>query len=119
MGDAAIREVFEETAVKTEFKSMISMRHAHGGMFGCSDMYNIILLKPLTTEITQCSRELTDCAWMDIEKFLNADDVHSLNKSFVQKYLDYIKNNVVIGLKKAKHPVTNKDYCMYSVNTDS
>jgi ADP-ribose pyrophosphatase YjhB (NUDIX family) len=34
IADAAIREVFEETGVKTEFVTMLSFRHLHNFRFG-------------------------------------------------------------------------------------
>lgn len=34
IADAAIREVFEETGVKTEFVTMLSFRHLHNYRFG-------------------------------------------------------------------------------------
>ena len=36
---AAVREVLEETGVKTEFVSILGIRHGHGVAFGKSDMF--------------------------------------------------------------------------------
>ncbi|CAD7688774.1 unnamed protein product [Nyctereutes procyonoides] len=43
IGDTAFREVFEETGIKSEFKSLLSIlqQHANPGAFGKSDMYII------------------------------------------------------------------------------
>jgi|TARA_B110000977_G_scaffold191450_1_gene263588 8-oxo-dGTP pyrophosphatase MutT (NUDIX family) len=43
--DAAVREVFEETGVRTEFHSILGIRHGHNAPFGKSDMFFLVSLK--------------------------------------------------------------------------
>ena len=43
--DAAIREVLEETGVRTEFVSILGIRHGHKIAFGKSDMFFLVALK--------------------------------------------------------------------------
>lgn len=77
IGDAAIREVFEETNIKSEFQFLISLRHTHHGMFDCSDIYFIVGLKPLSAEVVKCSREIAECEWMQVllqDEFMHMDD---------------------------------------------
>eukprot|EP01064_Diplonema_japonicum_P019983 TRINITY_DN2894_c3_g1_i2.p1 TRINITY_DN2894_c3_g1~~TRINITY_DN2894_c3_g1_i2.p1 ORF type:complete len:135 (+),score=13.45 TRINITY_DN2894_c3_g1_i2:343-747(+) len=60
----AVREVFEETGIKTEFKSILAFRHSHGLSHGRSDLYFVCLLSPLSTTIVRCPQELSDAAWL-------------------------------------------------------
>jgi ADP-ribose pyrophosphatase YjhB (NUDIX family) len=43
---AAVREVQEETGIKTKFVSLLGIRHAHNGRHSCSDMYIVCLMTP-------------------------------------------------------------------------
>ena len=63
---AAAREVMEETGVEAKFDSLLAFRHMHGSAHGCSDFYFICLMRPLSTQIRMCTRELTDCRWMPV-----------------------------------------------------
>lgn len=63
---AVVREVFEETSVKTEFQSIICFRHFHGAMFGASDLYFVARLKPLSTTITIDPTEIDEARWMPV-----------------------------------------------------
>ncbi|XP_038203286.1 nucleoside diphosphate-linked moiety X motif 6 isoform X2 [Arvicola amphibius] len=68
-GDTAVREVFEETGVKSEFRSLLSIRqqHRHPGAFGKSDLYLICRLQPCSFAINFCQQECLKCEWMDLE----------------------------------------------------
>jgi 8-oxo-dGTP pyrophosphatase MutT (NUDIX family) len=66
IGDAAVREVWEETSVKSELQFLISLRHTHHGMFKCSDIYFVVGLKPISDEINRCKREIAACKWMKV-----------------------------------------------------
>ncbi|XP_049994245.1 nucleoside diphosphate-linked moiety X motif 6 isoform X1 [Alexandromys fortis] len=69
IGDTAVREVFEETGVKSEFRSLLSIRqqHRHPGAFGKSDLYLICRLQPRSFTINFCRQECLKCEWMDLE----------------------------------------------------
>ncbi|XP_071444003.1 alpha-latrotoxin-Lg1a-like [Hetaerina americana] len=65
--DAAIREVIEETSVKTSFNTVVAYRHTQTGLqFGCSDLYFIVSLSPLSKEIKKCDHEIAACEWMKV-----------------------------------------------------
>jgi len=64
---AAVREVKEETGVDTEFRSIVAFRHGHNFNFGCSDIYIIVALKPLSSTINKCDKELSACQWMPLQ----------------------------------------------------
>ncbi|XP_039176103.1 nucleoside diphosphate-linked moiety X motif 6 isoform X2 [Crotalus tigris] len=68
IGNTAVREVFEETGITSEFKSILSMRQQHGqpGAFGKSDMYIICRLEPSSFRINFCQQECLRCEWMDL-----------------------------------------------------
>ncbi|NWI62186.1 NUDT6 protein, partial [Todus mexicanus] len=70
IGDTAVREVFEETGIKSEFKSILSIRqqHNHPGAFGKSDMYIICRLEPSSFTISFCQQECLRCEWMDLQE---------------------------------------------------
>ncbi|XP_039234308.1 nucleoside diphosphate-linked moiety X motif 6 isoform X2 [Pipra filicauda] len=72
IGDTAVREVFEETGIKSEFKSILSIRqqHQHPGAFGQSDMYIICRLQPSSFNISFCQQECLSCEWMDLEELV-------------------------------------------------
>ncbi|XP_044158141.1 nucleoside diphosphate-linked moiety X motif 6 isoform X2 [Bufo gargarizans] len=70
IGATAVREVLEETGIKSEFESLLSIRqqHNHPGAFGKSDMYIICRLKPLSYNIHFCPQECLRCEWMDLKE---------------------------------------------------
>lgn len=113
--DAAIREVHEETHISTEFESILTLRHAHGGVFDCSDIYIVVSLRPLNEDIEKCEREIDECKWMDIDEYLNHPDIHELNKFQLQKFLEYKKSNLKINCYHGVHQILKKPYTLYSV----
>ncbi|XP_077156488.1 nucleoside diphosphate-linked moiety X motif 6 isoform X2 [Paroedura picta] len=76
IGNTAIREVFEETGIKSEFKSLISIRqqHRHPGAFGKSDMYIVCRLEPRSFNITFCQQECLRCEWIDLADLAKTKD---------------------------------------------
>ncbi|XP_077433478.1 nucleoside diphosphate-linked moiety X motif 6 [Vanacampus margaritifer] len=76
IGVTAVREVLEETGVRSEFRSLLSIRqqHNHPGAFGVSDMYVICRLSPLSYDIHFCTHECERCEWISLaELALTAD----------------------------------------------
>lgn len=78
--DAALREVFEETGIKCEFQSILTLRQGHNGIFGCSDIYVVVNLKAVNEDIKKCDREIAECQWMNIEEYLSHPHIHELNR---------------------------------------
>ncbi|XP_019872061.1 uncharacterized protein LOC109600357 isoform X2 [Aethina tumida] len=113
--DAAIREVFEETNIKTTFETVLTFRHTHHVMYDCSDIYTVVSLKPTTYDIAKCEREILDCKWMNVDQYLEHPKVHELNRFFVQKYLEYKKNDLKIDCFHGFHMIVNKPYTIYHV----
>ncbi|XP_031352463.1 nudix hydrolase 10 isoform X2 [Photinus pyralis] len=111
--DAAIREVYEETHISTEFHSMLTMTQAHERMFGCSDLYFIVSLIPTSTDIEKCDREISECQWMKIDEYLDHDSVTELNKFFIKTYLNYKSNCITINCKHGIHSLLKKAYTVH------
>jgi len=118
---AAVREVFEETGIETEFRSIVAFRHAHQFNFGCSDIYIIVLLKPISSDIKQCTRELADAKWMPVQEYANHELVHDTNRHFINKYIEAKGTGTSIGLTEVELKI--KDFVrrqnIYSLNFDS
>lgn len=81
---AVVREVWEETAVQTEFHSLVGVRHAHVNRFGKSDLYFVCHLTPLSEEIQLQESEVAECIWMPVERFLQHEEVSAFNRNFVE-----------------------------------
>lgn len=113
--DAAIREVEEETGITAQFESILSFRHGHHGMFGCSDIYFVVNLKAVTTDIKRCEREIAECQWMDIDEYKDHPHIHELNRFFVQKLLHHKKHNIKIDCYHGIHELLQKPYTLYSL----
>jgi len=94
---AAIREIKEETGVETEFQSIIAFRQSHQMNFGCSDLYFIVCLKPTSSEIKMCTREISKCEWMPLEEYANHELVHTTNRHIAKQYMKCKQNKVAIG----------------------
>ncbi|XP_072381265.1 uncharacterized protein [Diabrotica undecimpunctata] len=113
--DAAIREVYEETNIKTKFESVLALRHGHGGMFACSDIYITVHLKAVTVDIEKCDREILESKWMDVTEYLEHPHIHELNKFFVKKYLEYEKRGIKVNCFHGIHQILKKPYTVYSI----
>ena len=78
---AAIREVWEETGIKTSYSGMLGFRHSHNILFGRGDLYFICKLEALTHEIT-VDDEVEDARWMDIAE-LRAQNKNPLTEEII------------------------------------
>lgn len=75
IGATAVREVFEETGVRSEFRSLLSIRQQHDlpGAFGMSDMYIICRLGPLSYDIDFCTQECLRCEWLELAELAETE----------------------------------------------
>ncbi|XP_074194646.1 nucleoside diphosphate-linked moiety X motif 6 isoform X2 [Rhinolophus sinicus] len=76
IGDTAVREVFEETGIQSEFRAVLSIRqqHAQPGAFGKSDMYIICRLQPRSLTIRFCQHECLRCEWMELSELASIEN---------------------------------------------
>ncbi len=86
--NAVIREVLEETGVRTRFDALVCFRHWHGYRYGKSDIYFVCRLHPLSEDITMQEEEIEDCRWLPVDDFLGSEEVSVFNKSIVTAALD-------------------------------
>lgn len=114
-GETAIREVYEETGIKTEFVSILALRHHHKFQFGCSDIYIVCHLKPLNLQIKQCEHEIFDCKWMKIDEFKKHEEVSKLNRLFIEAYENSQRNKVAIGHSEVFSPFTKQNQTVYHI----
>lgn len=85
ISQAVEREVFEETGIKVEFESIVSLGHFLPAQFGESNLYVISLAKPLSTKIDiKDEDEILEARWMDVDEYLSREDVLPYNKAIVK-----------------------------------
>jgi ADP-ribose pyrophosphatase YjhB (NUDIX family) len=70
IGQAAEREVFEETGIRAKFEKLLAFRQAHNVLFGKSDLFFLCVLSPLTTDIQAQEVEIHACEWKEPEALL-------------------------------------------------
>ncbi len=98
ISQALKREVFEETGIKIELESIISLGHFFPSQFNQSNLYVVCSAKALSSEINIIdSDEIIDAKWMDLDDYFNCENIHIYNKNIVK---NSIKNN---GLKLETH----------------
>ncbi|ESO97916.1 hypothetical protein LOTGIDRAFT_103505, partial [Lottia gigantea] len=95
LADTGVREVFEETGIKTEFVSLLCFRHQHQYRFDCSDIYFVCLLKPIGGKINPCQQEIAQCTWMNIEEYIKLPDLTETLKHITQCYLNITENGSI------------------------
>lgn len=98
ISSALEREVLEETGIKVEFQSIISLGHFYPHQFHKSNLYVLCIAKPKTLEINiQDTNEIIDAKWVKISKYLEDESVLAYSKAVVLAALEYQ------GFKLANH----------------
>uniref|UniRef100_R4G3B8 Putative nudix hydrolase fgf-2 n=3 Tax=Rhodnius TaxID=13248 RepID=R4G3B8_RHOPR len=115
IAEAAIREVLEETNIRTEFEGLVTFRHSLKAVFSCSDIYFIVCLKPLNFNIIKQKEEVEEVVWMDVSEFFHHPQVHEMNKNIVRKCLQARKNGSRITKEVMLHPITGIPQAIYSI----
>lgn len=87
LADGVVREVFEETGIRTTFGGLLGMRHHHRGHFGASNIYAVFLLSPLTFDISVDGDELAKAMWLSAEEYLALEDIGPFNRRAVEAAL--------------------------------
>jgi 8-oxo-dGTP diphosphatase len=81
--DGVIREIYEETGIRTQFEYLVCFRHWHGYRFGKSDIYFVSRLSPLNHEIEPQEEEIQECLWMPVQEYLDSEYVGVFNRRIV------------------------------------
>lgn len=95
--DAVIREVMEETHIKTVFQGIVGFRHYHKGQFATSNLYFLCHLVAQSEHIIACEREIGLAQWMKISDYLSCASVMPFNKNMLEATLrgDYLKRRQI------------------------
>ena len=83
-----VREVLEETGVRTQVEALVCFRHWHEYRFGKSDIYFVCRLSPLNLDISIQEEEIEECLWMPVDDYLNSKDVSLFNKLIVHTAIE-------------------------------
>jgi len=86
--EGVMREVLEETGVRTRFENLVCFRHWHGYRYGKSDIYFVCRLSPLNHDISKQDEEIEECLWMPVDDYLNSDYVGIFNRHIVRAALN-------------------------------
>ena len=93
------REVLEETGIIVEFESIISLGHFYPHQFHKSNLYILCTAIPKSYEIDiQDCHEVIDAKWVDINEYLNDEEV-----------LDYSKAIVIAAIKSKGFSRANQE----------
>jgi ADP-ribose pyrophosphatase YjhB (NUDIX family) len=84
IADGAIREVFEETGIETQFENLVCFRHWHGYRYGQSDIYFVCRLTPITHTIVKQDSEIHDARWLPVKEFLSRESVSIFHRRIVE-----------------------------------
>lgn len=87
LAGGAVREVHEETGIRTEFQGLLSLRHHHRGQFGASNIYAVCMLRPLDFEIRIDRAEIGKASWTPVDEYLASTEVGVYNKRVVRAAL--------------------------------
>lgn len=90
-GDAAIREVFEETNIKSRYIRLLAMRHSHAQQFGRSNLYVLCLLEALNTDI-KVDSEIAEAKWESISTFRKEYSMSPLVQCITDLAQNYLTN---------------------------
>lgn len=102
VGEAAEREVREETGVLTTFKGVVAIREKKDYNFGRNDIYLVCLLEPKTKEIHMDEVEIAKCRWIDIEEWATHEFSVGIQELICKLAQDMIKTYQA-NKKDSKH----------------
>lgn len=89
ISQALKREIFEETGIKIELESVVSLGHFSPAQFGESNLYVVCTAKALSTKIDILdSHEILEAKWIDMDDFYDCEEIHLYNKTMVKTALE-------------------------------
>ena len=124
-------QIREETGIDTKFRSIVAFRHGHNFNFGCSDIYIVVALQPLSETIHADQKEIAKCQWMPLKVSFSTlfmdrpmlQDyavhplVHATNRHFAEKYQESQDSGASIGLTEIELRIKDfvRQQTIYSV----
>ncbi|CAK0827185.1 unnamed protein product [Prorocentrum cordatum] len=126
LGDAAVREVLEETGVRTAFECVATVRESHSGRFGCTDLYAICVLRldgsygGEAPEPAPQESEIAAAEWRDLGAFLESRYYQkglygSLLKTAADVALRRRRGEEDLGVKRTRMRAGRKEESVYYV----
>ncbi|KAI8495328.1 Nucleoside diphosphate-linked moiety X motif 6 [Branchiostoma belcheri] len=117
-GETAVREVFEETGIQSEFQSILTIRQLHNypGAFGKSDLYIVCRLRALGHVIDHCTEEIIGCKWMDVSELATSQSTSLISTHVARLVLYGFRegfDKVDIGMKELPAVFRNMTYKLY------
>lgn len=106
-----MREVEEETNIKTQFESFVGFRHHHQGQFSTSNIYAVCRLKPLTFDIKIQQSEIADARWFPIDEYLGDKKISAYNKSIL---VNALKHPGLKSIKLKDYMNSEDDYEIFA-----
>lgn len=89
LSQAVTREIAEETGVKVQLESVVSLAHFSPGQFNESNLYIVCKAKSLTRDIAIAdTTEIIEARWINIRHYLALDEVSPLNKKLVSNAMN-------------------------------
>lgn len=86
---AVEREVYEETGVKVDFDSIISLGHFYPHQFHKSNLYILCVCsaRTLTIDIKD-TKEIIDAKWVDVHEYIEDENVLKYSRAIVKTALE-------------------------------
>ena len=86
--ESVVREVYEETGIKTELEKMVALLNAHPYRFNKANSYYVFKLKPLNFNINIIdTNEIALALWYDLDKFFADEKMSEFQKELVKSAL--------------------------------
>ena len=110
--DGVLREVWEETGIRTKLIKMVSVLNSHPYRFNKSNMYIVFQLEPLSSEINIIdTHEIEKALWMPLEEFYAHEEMSEFQKDLVSSALSH--EGLKLSLKDIYFPPKKKHIEIY------
>ena len=90
LSDGVIREVWEETGIKSKLIKMVSLLNSYPYRFNKSNMYIVFHLEALSSQIDVIdTHEIEEAIWMPLEEFFAHEKMSDFQKKLVRMTLEH------------------------------
>ncbi|MFK5951195.1 MAG: NUDIX domain-containing protein [Methylococcales bacterium] len=87
---AVVREIYEETNIKSRFIGLSSIAHLHGWYENKSNLYFICVLRAETYDIIIEEDEILECIWLPVNDLKSHKKITEFNKQAIKNALNSI-----------------------------